>query len=76
MLVHALAPAAAGTEQLYHHTGVGSPLLTSQDLADLFDPVNATGITPSSIQQLTATLSAGSVPGAPQNCTPVAHITG
>jgi hypothetical protein len=44
-------------------TGVGSPLLTSQDLADLFDPVHATSITPSSVQHLTATLSAGPVPG-------------
>jgi hypothetical protein len=43
--------------------GVGSPLLTSQDLADLFDPVNTAGITPSSVQQLTAALSAGPVPG-------------
>jgi hypothetical protein len=43
--------------------GVGSPLLTSQDLADLFDPVNASGITPSSVHQLTAALSAGPVPG-------------
>ena len=43
---------------------MGSPLLTSQDLADLFDPVNASGITPSSVHQLTAALSAGPVPGA------------
>jgi hypothetical protein len=59
-----------------HYTGVGSPLLTSQDLADLFDPVNATGITPSSIQQLTATLSAGSVPGVLAGFTPLACTPG